>query len=141
MLVLLFSAFSLIFFPQFSFGGETIYAKEIEYFMYKDGKMTRSDGEFEVTYFIEGDKIRRTRVYNLMKNEVIPDDSIYHIQRQLWSDPQLNLSLQNKRVIRAIGQPGTDAIEILSIEFNGYFLQSVRSYSDYFVISRYRIIK
>ena len=74
--------------------------------------------------------------------EVIPDDTVYRIQRQLWSDPThplSNHSLSGKPVIRAIGQPGMDAIEILVI--GETFIQSVKSTDYYFVISRYKRIK
>ena len=42
-------------------------------------------------------------------------------------------------VIRAVGQPGSDAIEILVIGQD--FIQSCKSTSDYFVISRFKRIK
>jgi hypothetical protein len=122
--------------------GETITAQEVENYFYADGEMKRSKGQIEITYYIEGDKITRTRVYDTNKKEVIPDDTIYVIQRQLWSDPTKRLSLpaiSGNAVIRAIGQPGNDAIEILMI--GDTFIQSVKSTSDYFVISRLKRIK
>ena len=115
-------------------GGETITTQELEGYFYADGKMERSKGQFEITYYIEGDTVIRTRVYDLIKKEVIPDDTVYLIQQQLISDPTKGLSLIRKPVIRAIGQPGLDAIEILVI--GETFLQSVKSTADYFVISR-----
>ena len=122
--------------------GETITAQEVEGYFYADGEMKRSKGQFEITYYIEGDTITRTRVYDINKKEVIPDDTVYRIQRQLWSDPSKRLSLpavSGNSVIRAVGQPGTDAIEILMI--SNTFIQSVKSTSDYFVISRLKRIK
>ena len=113
--------FIVMVFSESGLCGETIYAKELECYMYVDGKMKHSKGQFENTYLYEGDKIIRTRVYDLSKNEVIPDNTVYQIQRQLWSDPETNLPLK-KQVIRGVGQPGKDAIEIISIEIDGDFI-------------------
>jgi hypothetical protein len=119
--------------------GETITAQEVEGYFYADGKMTRSKGQFEITYYIEGNTVTRTRVYDLNKKQVIPDDTVYLIQRQLSSDPTKGLSITGKPIIRAIGQPGLDALEILMISET--VIQSVKSTSDYFVISRLKRIK
>ena len=133
-------ALTALIFSGVAFGGETIYAQEVEGYFYADGEMKHSSGQFEITYFIEGDTVTRTRVYDFKKKEVIPDDTVYRIQRQLSSDPTKGIySLIGKSVIRAIGQPGTDAIEILVI--GETFIQSVKSTSDYFVISRLKRIK
>ena len=88
--------------------GETITAQEVDGYFYADGEMKRSKEQFEVTYYIEGNTVTRTRVYDLNKKQVIPDDIIYQIQRQLSSDPTKGLSLSGKPIIRAIGQPGAD---------------------------------
>lgn len=119
--------------------GETITAQEVEGYFYADGEMKRSKGQFEITYYIEGDTVTRTRVYDLNKKEVIPDDTVYRIQRQLLSDTATQLPVRRKPVIRAVGQPGMDAIEILVI--GERFIQSVKSTSDYFVVSRLKRIK
>ena len=63
--------------------GETINAQEVEGYFYADGGMKRSDPQFENTYCVEGDTVTRTRVYDLNKKEVIPDNTVYQIQRQL----------------------------------------------------------
>ncbi len=122
-----------------AFAGETITAQEVEGFFYADGKMKRSEAIFEITYYMEGNTVTRTRVYDISKKEVIPDDTVYQIQRQLLSDPSIGLSISGRPVIRAIGQPGLDAIEILMI--GDTFIQSVKSTSDYFVISRLKRIR
>ena len=119
--------------------GETITAQEVEGYFYADGEMKRSKGQFEITYYIEGNTVTRTRVYDLNKKQVIPDDTVYQIQRQLVSDPSKRLSLNGNPIIRALGQPGTDAVEILMI--GETFIQSVKSTSDYLVISRQKRIK
>jgi hypothetical protein len=122
------------------FCGETIYAKETNSFFYKNGKIEQSEGQFENTYLFEGNKIIRTRVYNIKNKEIITDNTIYTIHKGLASDPNMNLS-SKKSIIRALGQPGTDAIEILVIDFNGSQMNSIKSTADYFVISHYKIIK
>jgi len=123
---------------QVALAGETITAQEVEGYFYSDGEMKRSKGQFEMTYYIEGNTITRTRVYDLKTKEVIPDDTAYQIQRQLKSDPSKGL-LRGKPIIRAIGQPGSDAVEVLMI--GDAFIQSVKSTADYFVISRQKRIK
>ncbi|MDP2787223.1 MAG: hypothetical protein Q8O79_04010 [Pseudomonadota bacterium] len=119
--------------------GETITAQEVEGYFYAAGEMKRSKGQFEITYYIEKDTVTRTRVYDLNKKKVIPDDTVYRIQRQLESDPTKGMSISGKTTIRAIGQPGTNAVEILMI--GETFIQSVKSTSDYFVISRLKRTK
>jgi hypothetical protein len=119
--------------------GETITALEVEGYFYADGVMERSKGQVEITYYLEGNTITRTRVYDLKKKEVIPDNTACQIQRQLLSDPSKGLSFSGKTNIRAIGQPGYDAVEILTID--DAFIQSVKSTADYFVISRLKRIK
>ena len=118
---------------------ETITAQEIENYFYANGEMKRSKGQFEVTYYIEGDTITRTLVYDLNKKQARPDDTVYSIVRDLWSDPSKGLSFGRGPVIRAIGKPGADAPEILAI--GETYIQSVTSALDYFVISRYKRIK
>jgi hypothetical protein len=118
--------------------GETITAQEVEGYFYADGEMKRSKGQFEITYYIEGNTVTRTRVYDINKKQVIPDDTVYQIQRQLSSDPTKGGSNFGQPIIRAIGQPGSDALEILMISET--IIQSVKSTSDYFVISRLKRI-
>ena len=109
--------------------GETITAQEIEYYFYDDGKMKRSEGQFEITYYIEGDIVTTTKIYDLNTKKSVPDGTVYTIQRQLFSDPSIG-----GKIIRAIGSPGLDAVEILTI--GDTYIQSVKSTTDYFVISR-----
>lgn len=132
--IILFFLLLTLFIPEIVLCSETITAKETDSYFYADGKMKHSKGQFEITYYIEGDKITRTRVYDVKKKEVIPDDTVYIIQRQLMSDPQNSMPKLNEPTIRAIGQPGLDAIEVLVI--GEKYIQSVKSTGDYFVISR-----
>jgi hypothetical protein len=119
--------------------GETITAQEVEGYFYADGKMTRSEAQFEITYFMDENTVTRTRVYDLNKKQVIPDNTVYQIQRQLTSDPANGIPLGGKPVIRAFGQPGMDAVEILIID--EIFVQYVKSTSNYVVMSRLKRIK
>ena len=122
-----------------AFAGETITAQEVEGYFYADGEMKRSEPQFEITYYVEGDTVTRTRVYDINKKAVTPDNTVYQIQRQLASDPTKGLSPSGKPIIRAIGQPGTDALEMLVI--GETFIQFVKSTSDYLVISRLKRMK
>jgi hypothetical protein len=121
-----------------AFCGQTITAKETDSYFFADGKMKHSRGQFENTYYLEGNNITRTRVYDVKNKKVIPDNTVYIIQRQLTSDPQNKRFKLGNPVIRAIGQPGLDAIEILVI--GDKFIQAVKSTMDYFVISRFKRI-
>lgn len=123
--------------------GQTISTREMQGFFYADGKMEKSDPQFEITYFIEGDKITRTRVYDFKNKKVIPDNTAYQILRHLSSDPsapihEADKALGGKDVLRAIGEPGMDAVETLVITKDA--VASYKSTSDYMVISRSEII-
>lgn len=113
--------------------------REVESYLYADGKMERSDGRFEIVYFIEGDTITRIRVMDLKNNEVNYDKTTFHIDRKLRSDPIKGTASQRKPVVRAVGRPGIDGVEILSI--TDQFMVSVRSTSDFIEISSSRRIK
>jgi hypothetical protein len=113
--------------------------QEVESYLYADGKMERSDGRFEIVYFFEGDTITRIRVMDLKNNEMNYDKTTFHIDRKLRSDPTKGLASQRKSVVRAVGRPGIDGVEILSI--TDQFMVSVRSTSDFIEISRSRRIK
>lgn len=126
---------------------QTIVGIETESYFYADGEMKKSPGQFEITYQGEGDVVTRVRVYDRKRKEVIPDDTVYRIQRTLDSDPQhlppLSKAPARRQlfpsVVRAIGQPGSDAVELLVIGQD--FIQSCKSTSDYFVISRFKRVK
>jgi hypothetical protein len=124
---------------------EKIIAQEIDGYIFNlsgDGKMVPYKPQFEITYYIIGDEVRRVGVYDIKTKEIIPDNTVYKIQRQLWSDPTKKLSTQadlNNPNIRAIGQPGTDSIEILTI--GEEFVLSVRSTGNHLTISKLKRIK
>lgn len=119
--------------------GEVIVATEVQSCLYADGKMDCSPGEFKITYYREGDKIVRTNVFNFKKKESVADDTTYKVIADLSSDPRNNSGGLFPQVTRAIGFPGTDAVEILSIDKT--HIQAVKSTSNYFVISRFNIGK
>jgi len=118
---------------------ETIIAKEINGYMISDGKFKNTEPQFTVTYVINGDIVTRTRVYDFKNKKTMPDNTIYKIQRQLLSDPTKGTSISGKVVTRAIGQPGSNAIEILTIGNN--YVDSLKSTADYFIFSRHQRIK
>ena len=122
--------------PEFGVCGQTIVAREVEGYFYSGGKMKKSSGQFENTYYYVGDTIKRIKVHDFKNNKTEIDDTIYHVQRQLLSDPGNNMSLLSEPILRAIGQPGMDAVEILVV--GDKYIQSVKSTSDYFVITRFK---
>ena len=113
--------------------------RELESYSYADGKMVRSEGRFEIVYFMEGDTITRIRVGDLKNNEIHYDKTVFHIDRKLRSDPTTGPDIRGKKVVRAIGRTGIDGVEILSL--SDQFMVSVKSISDYFEISRSKRIK
>lgn len=119
--------------------GEMMTFREQESYFYADGKMERSEGRFESIYFMEGDTIARIRVMDLKNNEIHYDNSTFHIERKLRSDPSKGLAIRGKGVVRAVGRSGIDGVEILSITEE--FMVSVKSTSDYFEISRSKRVK
>lgn len=109
------------------YGREIIRAKEIDSYMYSEGKMKKSAGQYEITYLVESDKIVRMRVYNYINNKVESDDVVYKIQSQLKG------YIPEEQSVRALGYPGVNSIEILV--FDGQYIRSVRSSANYFIIT------
>lgn len=137
----LIAVFSLLLFwlPCFAIAGEVLVATEVQSCFYADEKMDCSPGEFRNTYYRDGDKIVRTNVFNFKKKQSITDDTAYKVIADLASDPRNNSGGLFPQVMRAIGFPGADAVEILSIDKT--HIQAVKSTSNYFVISRFKIGK
>lgn len=136
----------LLVLPSLVYGQQTVVGVEVESYFYADGEMKREAGRFENTYLVQEDRIIRTRVYDQTKKEVIPDNTTYLIMEHLVSHPKRFPSVGEKRrvgewaaVIRAVGEPGSDAVETVVIGSD--FIQTCKSASDYFVISRFRRIK
>jgi len=122
-----------------SMAGDVFVATEVENCFYADGKMKCSEGEFKNTYYRDGDKVIRTNVFNFKKKQSLSDDTVYKVITDLSSDPKNNSGALFPKVTRAIGFPGKDAVEILAIDKD--YIQAVKSTSNYFVISRFKIEK
>lgn len=136
------SALSLFcLFSEIVYAGETIVTHETDRYFYKDGRMVKLDNQFEVTYFLDLDKdtLTRTRVYDFLNNKITPDETVYHLERQMLSHPSNSERYILKPVIRAIAQPGADSMELLVIEEKA--VESVTSTADELLISRGKRIR
>jgi hypothetical protein len=125
----------------------TIVAREVSGWFYSDGTMERSEPTFEYVIEIAGDKLVRRSVRNIQNGKTEVDDTEYEIVTNVSShDPA---ALRFKRlseaerpqspVLRAVGMPGSDAIEILFVGPD--WLQSVKTVKDYMVIQRFTRIQ
>ncbi len=124
-----------------AFAAETIVAHETDRYFYKDGKVLRYEGQFEYTYLLDLDRdsLTRTRIFDYRNNKITPDETVYHIEKQLLSHPTNSERYILPPVIRAVGQTSADSIELLAIEDG--FVNSVSSSSNEFVISRAKRLK
>ena len=124
-----------------AWAGETIVTHETDRYFYKDGRMVKLSGQFEMTYFLDLDKdtLTRTRVYDFQNNKITPDETVYHMQRQMLSHPTNSERYILKPVIRALGQPSADSMEMLVIEEKA--VEVVTSSADELIISRGRRIR
>jgi hypothetical protein len=91
-----------------------------------------------MTYFLDLDKniLTRTRVYDFLNNKITPDETVYHLERQLLSHPTNSDRYALKPVVRAVGQTSADTLEMLVIEDK--FVETATSTSDELVVSRAR---
>ena len=135
---IVYSLLSIVSCPVFSASSETIVTHETERYFYKDGRMLKLANQFEYTYFLDLDQdtLTRTRVYDFLNKKITPDETVYHIEKQLLSHPSNAERYILKPVVRAVGQTSADAIEILTIQEN--FAEIVSSSADEWVISRGR---
>jgi hypothetical protein len=119
-----------------AFCGEIIVAQETEtyFFPNPDKKVEQDDGEFENTYDFTGNTITRIKVSNPKRGQPLSDDTKYVVDKKL-----ISVSYSGDPYIRAVGYPGTDAIEILT--FNSKYMQNIKSTGDYMIVTRYRIIE
>ena len=117
----------------------TIVAEEIESYLLSPGESKRFEGQYQVTYFVDGDTVVRERITDYQTKEVKADGTVYQIQRQLISDPTNPRPWTAETVIRAIGQPGNDEVETLSISKDSVI--TARSNRDYILVSRSRRLK
>ena len=120
---------------------ETIVTHETERHFYKDGHLMKLDNQFEVTYLLDldNDSLTRTRVYDFLNKKITPDETVYHIERQLLSHPTNSERYVLKPVVRAVGQTSADTLEMLVIEEG--FVETVSSNGSELVLSRGRRIR
>ena len=118
------------------FADETIVTHETERHFYKEGRLLKLEGQYEMTYFLDLDKdtLTRTRIYDFLNNKITPDETVYHIERQLLSHPTNADRYVLKPVVRAVGQTSADSLEMLVME--DQFVEAVTSSADEIVISR-----
>lgn len=124
--------------PAVAFSGENITAEEIQSCLYADGEMICSGGELISSYKLEDETIIRTNVFNFKKKQSTPDHTVYQRFKGLTSDPKNNSGEHFPQVIRAISAPGNDVIETITID--NTHIHTIRSVSNYFSISRYKIV-
>jgi hypothetical protein len=122
----------------------TIVAREVSGWFYSDGRMSASEPEFEVVFDVRGSSVVRRTVKSIKSGKVLTDDTEYRFLTQLatYDTTALRFKVLTDQlrplspVVRAIGQPGADAIEILFIGPD--WIQAVKTVDDYMVISRFR---
>lgn len=133
--------FFFIFFPSIGFAGDTIVTHETERLFYKDGRLLKLQGQYEMTYLLDLDKdsLIRTRVYDFLNDKITPDETVYHMERQFLSHPTNADRYILKPVVRAVGQTSADTLEMLVIEDK--FVEAVTSSNDEIVVSRARRIR
>ena len=138
---IVYSLLSIVSSPAFSASSETIVTHETERYFYKDGRMLKLANQFEYTYFLDLDQdtLTRTRVYDFLNKKITPDETVYHIEKQLLSHPSNAERYILKPVVRAVGQTNADAVEILSVGES--FVEMVSSSADEWVISRGRRVR
>lgn len=127
--------------PAFAESSQTIATHEIDRYFYKDGRLLKLTNQFEYTYYLDLDKdtLTRTRVYDFLNKKITPDETVYHIEKQLLSHPTSAERYILKPVIRAVGQTSADTLETLVIEEG--FVQVLTSSADELIISRGRRIR
>jgi len=115
---------------------QTIVAETEATWMFADGKVVPDNSGYTVTYEIVGDLVTRTRLVENGTGEVTQDDTIYSVVDDLLSHDLEALAFDPEPcgdpfacpVIRAVGSPAADAVEILIIGQS--FVRSVRSSGD-----------
>ena len=125
----------------FADSGETVVTHETDRYFYKDGRMLKLENQFEYTYYLdlEKDTLTRTRIYDFLNKKITPDETVYHIEKQLLSHPTSAERYILKPVVRAVGQTSSDTVEMLVIEDR--FVDVVTSTADEVVLSRGRRVR
>lgn len=122
-------------------GAETIVAHETEKIFYGNGRMEKFEGQFENTYYLDFDKntLIRTRVYDYQSKKITPDETVYHIEKTLRSDPSNAVRYNLQPVIRAVGHPDKDSVQTILIKEDE--VETVTATADGFVLSRAKKLK
>ncbi len=120
---------------------ETIVTHEIERQYFKDGSLLKLEGQYEYTYYLDLEKniLTRTRVYDFVNKKVTPDNTEYHMERQLLSHPTNADRYILTPVIRAAGQTSADTVELIVID--DAYVQTTSSTSNELVVSRAKRLK
>ena len=120
---------------------ETIVAHETEKYFYKDGNMKKFEGQYENTYYLDMEKgtLTRTRVYDYQTRKITPDETVYQLETTLRSHPTHAIHFGLSQVIRGVGRPDKDSVEIVSIDDD--FVTVSTSTADNFVMSRAKRLK
>jgi hypothetical protein len=124
-----------------AFADQTVVAQETDRYFYKDGKVLRYEGQFEYTYHLDLDRdtLTRTRVFDTVNKKITPDETIYHIEKQLLSHPSHSERYSLQPVVRAFGQTDSDTVELLTIE--EHFVTAISSSGTETVLSRCKRLK
>jgi hypothetical protein len=119
----------------------TIVSHETEKFFYRDGKMEKFEGQFENTYLLDLEKetLVRTRVYDFQQKKIMPDETVYRIQKDLQSYPPNAIRFNVPPVIKAYGEPDDNTSEMVMIEDD--FVHTAQANGSNLVISRGKRLK
>ncbi len=101
----------------------------------KNNKLTKDKPMNKVYYEVDEQKgiITRTKVVIIKTGEIIPDATVY----QIVSPKEQQSIVSRDRVIHAVGQPGLNAYELLTIAPKS--VMSAKSTGDYVVIFNSKI--
>ena len=128
-------------FCQTAFAAQTIVTHETERYFYKDGHMEKYDGQFEYTYLMDLDQgtLTRTRIYDYQSRKITPDETVYRVEKELYSYPLKSPRYNLPPMIKATAQTGSDNVELLVIEED--YAHATLSSGRQLVISRAKRLK
>ena len=120
---------------------QTIVAHETERTYFEDGNATKYDGQYENTYYLDLEKnqLVRTRIFDYQRKKIVPDQTVYYIQRNLNSHPTNAGRFGLLPVIRGVGKPDADSVEIVTIE--DQTVKTATATANRIVVSRAKILK
>ena len=120
---------------------QTIVTHETEKYFYKDGFMEKFDGQYEYTYLVDLEHgiVTRTRIYDYQTKKITPDETAYHVEKELNSYPTQSPRYTLPPMIKATAQTGPDDVELLVIEED--YAHTALSSGRQLVISRAKRLK